>query len=252
MTADKVDHELDPDGDTILILRNPDAPFAVWVAENQWPDLLSPKATVGKKGDTSQQTPTENANDESSVHIQQQVLGDGEIVSSPKPDPQVAPTTKADVKFRVSSKHLMLASKYFYSLFNGLWKENNTNSDSNYSLYTDDWDGEALLIMLNIIHGRNRKVPRTLSLEQVARIAVIIDYYQCHEVAEAFSDGWIAEIGLYMPLIECGRETVLRFMVSWVFTQKNVFSDLSVHMQRLLRGPLDPLNLPIPEVVIGN
>ncbi|CAI7590852.1 unnamed protein product [Penicillium bialowiezense] len=42
----------------------------------------------------------------------------------------------------------------------------------------------TLLLILNAIHGRARKLPREISLEKVAEAAVAVDYYQCAEALE--------------------------------------------------------------------
>lgn len=40
-------YEVDPDGDTYIILHNANAPFAVWDPKrNNWPDLMAPDKSV--------------------------------------------------------------------------------------------------------------------------------------------------------------------------------------------------------------
>lgn len=39
-----------------------------------------------------------------------------------------------------------------------------------------------MLILMNIIQGRNRSVPEIINLEMLARLAILVDYYDCHEV----------------------------------------------------------------------
>ena len=43
---------------------------------------------------------------------------------------------------------------------------------------TESWDIAALLILLRIIHCQNDNIPRRLSLELLAKVAVLSDYLQ--------------------------------------------------------------------------
>lgn len=42
----------------------------------------------------------------------------------------------------------------------------------------------TLLLILNAIHGRARKLPTEITLEELAEVAVAVDYYQCAEALE--------------------------------------------------------------------
>jgi len=56
-------------------------------------------------------------------------------------------------------------------------------------------DDEALMvIVLNIIHGRNRLVPKEVGLELLTKLAVLVDKYQMVEAIEWCSDTWIDKI----------------------------------------------------------
>lgn len=43
-------------------------------------------------------------------------------------------------------------------------------------MHTYDWDADALLILMHIMHGQTRRVPRSVSLELLAKIAVLPDH----------------------------------------------------------------------------
>lgn len=62
----------------------------------------------------------------------------------------------------------------------GNWKETTLSSQNNIEVY--DWDAKAILIVMDIIHGRTHQVPRSIDLELLAKIALVIDFFDCHEV----------------------------------------------------------------------
>lgn len=85
-------------------------------------------------------------------------------------------------------------------MLKGGWKEVHTlRSDGCGPLYVEGWDPDALLILMNIIHGRTRKIPRSVNLEMLANIAVLVDYYECVEVVEVFSEMWLNQLKEQSP-----------------------------------------------------
>ena len=79
--------------------------------------------------------------------------------------------------------------------------ESNRNpEDGLFHISVEDWDEEAFVIMMNIFHLRFRRVPRTITLEMLAKIAVIADYYKCCESTELFTDMWIADLETKTPI----------------------------------------------------
>lgn len=96
----------------------------------------------------------------------------------------------AEVNYRVSSRHLVLASPWFKrALSEEGWSEFSRNpEDSLFHVKAADWNEEALLILLNILDLRNGKVPRAVSLEMLGKIAVLVDYYECGEALEVFTE----------------------------------------------------------------
>ncbi|KAK6432593.1 hypothetical protein LTR95_011237 [Oleoguttula sp. CCFEE 5521] len=45
-------------------------------------------------------------------------------------------------------------------------------------------------ILLNIIHGRTRRVPQQVDIQFFKQVVGLVDKYEFHEVAEAFTDMW--------------------------------------------------------------
>jgi hypothetical protein len=161
------------------------------------------------------------------------------------------PAEPSEVELRVSSRHLILASPYFKAALSGPWREAvSISADCSRCIYADDWDPEALLILMDIIHSRNRRVPRRVSLELLAKIAVLVDYYQCHEAVEVFAEIWLQKLKDDVPA-KINRELVLWLCVSWVFSNAEVFASVTSIAVHQSLEPLPTLGLPIPGKIVG-
>lgn len=127
-----------------------------------------------------------------------------------------------------------------------------------------DDDQSIMVIVLNIIHGRNRLVPKHAHLEILTKLAILVDKCQMVEGVESFSSPWINDLGTKKPLpnglpggIEIDyQKTIHRWLaVSWVFRQSDEFCNITaaaiVACGANLANKLDA-ELPIPETVIGD
>lgn len=101
---------------------------------------------------------------------------------------------------QVSFKHLSLASSFFEHMLEGkhagmLAAQNREEATLDFT--KDNFDAWQLL--LNIIHGHTRKVPRELGLQRLSQVVLLIDKYELHEVAEVFTDMWFGHLLPTMP-----------------------------------------------------
>jgi len=135
-------------------------------------------------------------------------------------------------------------------MFEETWKENTNDTGSPRIVQALNWDKQALLIILNIIHGRTRAVPRHIDLEMLAKIAVMVDYYGCLEAVEHFVEVWRDNLKEALPTTY-SRELVLHMTVASMFRHTEDLEQLSSTCLRVCRGPIDPLDLPISHDVIG-
>jgi hypothetical protein len=133
-------------------------------------------------------------------------------------------------------------------MLNRPWRE--ADSLLSHQIEAENFDEEALLILMHIIHGHHRSVPRTLSLEQVAKIAVIIDYYQCHEAVEIYMEMWIRHLNREVPTKYC-KELILWLLILYVFPNPDLFLQVTAVAVRQSRGPLQTMGLPISPGVVG-
>ncbi|KAI8404735.1 hypothetical protein FOFC_14207 [Fusarium oxysporum] len=95
---------------------------------------------------------------------------------SENPDPPI------EKHFLCSKKHLTLASRRAAKLFSSQFKEASVESDGLYHWkFEGIFNHEAFALVLKIIHGKTRGVPRTIKLDLLADIATIVDDLECHE-----------------------------------------------------------------------
>ncbi|KAI0120602.1 hypothetical protein BJ170DRAFT_589098 [Xylariales sp. AK1849] len=147
------------------------------------------------------------------------------------------------VTFRISSRHLKLASGRSRRLRSEDWTDK-------VHCTLEDWDPEALLIVLNIIHSRNRNVPHAVSLEILAKIAVVVDYFEFHEAIEPFTSIWMAGLSKCWPETYC-RDLVLRIWISSVFGDEKGLTKLKTVAIVDGVGRFADLGLPIPNTILG-
>ncbi|KAB5536112.1 hypothetical protein GE09DRAFT_341279 [Coniochaeta sp. 2T2.1] len=153
------------------------------------------------------------------------------------------------VLLKVSTSHLILASDRAKRILMGPWREAN-------AVYPDGlrhWDIEgcldskALTIVMDIIHGRTRQVPRSLELDMLAKVAVVVDDLQCHEAVEVFSEMWIGEF--YLPT-QYTRDLVLWICIASVFQRQDLLDSAIQTAILQCTEEFRTLDLPIPSTVV--
>ncbi|KAI1084797.1 hypothetical protein F5B20DRAFT_523238 [Whalleya microplaca] len=240
-------YDVDPDGDLLIILPVLDHPFAPWDSEKP-KDLSEVDPAVGSasSSDEGNATPphdTEEALDDSfatlhcSDHAEIESEGGHEDVP--------------DVRFKVSSKHLALASPRYRKMAAGPWLGATIiHPDGYHHWVLEGFDKGALKILLDIIHGKTRKVPRSVDLEMLAKIAVLVDDLECHEEVEVFSNMWIRTLKKSLPK-EYNRDLILWLLVSFVFDKPPLFKSITQTAILSSDNPIRTLNLPIREIIVA-
>ncbi|KAF5634262.1 hypothetical protein F52700_5984 [Fusarium sp. NRRL 52700] len=115
---------------------------------------------------------------------------------------------KKEVRMLVSGKHLELASPIFKTMVTGPFAEGKADSSGFHLITASDWDPEAFKIVLTIMHGYNRDVPRSLNLEMLVKVAMIVNYYVCLESVELYTEIWLDALRSELPKVY-GRECIL-------------------------------------------
>jgi hypothetical protein len=183
---------------------------------------------------------------------------DGRIENpSVEPAEPVSEPTKSEddeIHYLVSSRHLMLASPWFRRTLTreGFIEALKDPSDGRYHIPASDWDEEALLILLNIFHVRTRQVPATVSLEMLAKIAVLVDYYELGnaEVIDRDTRDWIADVrsSVAIPSSYC-RDLMLWICISRVFHMSEEFEKATAVAIRGSEGWIQTLDLSIHQEI---
>jgi hypothetical protein len=161
------------------------------------------------------------------------------------------PFAPGSLRIQVSAKHLIFASPVFKTLLKGGWKESIAYSQKgSVEITAERWDVEALMIVLRAIHGQNNYLPRKLTLEMLAKVAVIADYYECRETLVFLADMWIEKVDEKIPPA-APRDLMLWIWIAWTFRLPYQFkSSTSIAMSES-DSYIDSLGLPIPKNVIG-
>lgn len=166
--------------------------------------------------------------------------------------PASEPITSEDdeIHYLVSSRHLMLASPWFRRALTreGFIEASKDPSDGRYHIPASGWDQEAFLILLNIFHVRTRQVPATVSLEMLAKVAVLVDYYELlnAEVMERDARGWITELkrSVKIPSTYC-RDLMMWICIAQVFHMSEEFEEATAVAIKGSEGWIQTLDLPI-------
>lgn len=162
---------------------------------------------------------------------------------------------------RIFRHHLALASPVFDKMTSGPWKQTSlptsqpdltlpdaqeipepsavpdepssvpnipspeTQSALVHEVGTTGWNPHALVVVMNIVHGRHRDVPRDISLEFFVDFTVIVDYYQCEKAVQLAAELWHNLI--YKPPKLYGKVAIMWLYISWVFSWPPVFSKMA-------------------------
>ncbi|KAJ5775855.1 uncharacterized protein N7511_000866 [Penicillium nucicola] len=154
------------------------------------------------------------------------------------------------VRIQVSAKHLIFASSVFKKILTGGWKENITYlQKGSVEITTESWDTEAFLILLRAIHGQYYYIPRKLTLEMLAKVAVIADYYECKTALFIMKDIWIDNLEESIPPT-VSRDLILWLWIAWFFQLHSQFKRSTLITMSQSDGWVVSFGLPIPANVI--
>lgn len=222
-------YEVDPDGDVMLVLGN----------------------QPGDESDASEDDSSEDEEPAEAVKAsvsQALPLVQRELLTHPN---VLAEFGQGANCMQLSSRHLALASVYFRKMFSGLWKDGHQLRANHQCQITEEgWALEPFLVLMYIIHGRTREVPREITLDMLAEIATLVDYYQCSEAVGIISEVWINQLGKELPS-SFSRDVILWIWISIVFRQPDIFNSMTKVAQQQSRAPIQAQGLPIQQAIIG-
>ncbi|KAH7016091.1 uncharacterized protein B0I36DRAFT_42445 [Microdochium trichocladiopsis] len=167
-----------------------------------------------------------------------------------RPDPaNDREEAKDEYRFRVSSRCLSAASPIWSRTFNGPRRQLPRNEGARLEVEQHKWDATAVLILLSILHARSENIPQQVTLDMLTQIAVLVDYYKCHEATNSVASAWINALEqdpATRPPVYHGRESVMWLFVAWVFARPETFTDLAALAIYMSEGPMERMSLPFP------
>jgi hypothetical protein len=170
--------------------------------------------------------------------------------SSCAPNVEDAGLEAIKIRILASSSHLRLASSVLRRRLASSWTTNNTVDGSFPTIVEYDWGEEEFLIVLKAMHGHYRDLPEVDNLQDLASIAAIVDYYDCHESIEFKADKWISNTSQDLPTT-FGRDSMMLWSIAWVFSQGPLFDQMTELARMHCRTLIDSMDLPIPEQLLG-
>jgi len=164
------------------------------------------------------------------------------------------PVEEGGIHYHVCSGNLMSASPWFNRVLkkDGWMESNRDSEDGRFRISAADWDSEAFLILLNIFHLQNEKVPEKVTLEMLAKIAVLVDYYECAPAVKMHIRIWIEDLKKTAPIptTYC-RDLILWMWVSCVFALPEQFTQTTIVAIQQCTESVQSLGLPISPRISG-
>jgi hypothetical protein len=89
-----------------------------------------------------------------------------------------------------------------------------------------------------------------VTLETLAKIATLVDYYECGEAVESFTETWLAAVRrtTAIPTLYC-RELVLWVWISWMFDMADWFKEATAVFIKAGSTDFHSYEIPLPTKV---
>jgi hypothetical protein len=84
----------------------------------------------------------------------------------------------------------------------------------------------------------------------IAKVATIVDYYDCLEIVEIFAGIWVDALAESQPSTY-GKDTILWLLVSWVFQRQDIFEKMAGLALRHSERLITVQGVPIPHVILS-
>lgn len=161
----------------------------------------------------------------------------------------------------VSSRHLTLSSSVFKAMLRTPFREGETLSlHGKVTINLPEDDPAAFEILMNIIHAKNRAIPKTVPLIILTELAILVDKYRMHEAIGFLADLWIDNLKHAIPGLMLMCEDLMPWMAITSVFRRRVEYDQVTRIARcytvgtrfqLKQGGRFTESLPIPERLIG-
>ncbi|EFQ88450.1 hypothetical protein PTT_15674 [Pyrenophora teres f. teres 0-1] len=106
-------------------------------------------------------------------------------------------------------------------------REGHQKTDGYYYVTANGWNAEAFLLLMNMLHLQSEHIPLAPSFETMAKLAVIVDYYDCAKAIDAFTRIYMKRSVRKNKLRKYGRKLILEMFVSLVFKWSKCFEEVT-------------------------
>ncbi|KAL2886710.1 hypothetical protein HOO65_060540 [Ceratocystis lukuohia] len=160
--------------------------------------------------------------------------------------------TLPEIHYLVSKKHLALASRRAQKMFAGDYKEAVPNDTDGLHHWKFDpiFDPTAFEIVIRIIHGKTRYIPRLVTIQILADISVIVDDLECQDAVWFFTKGWIDLLKGGIPTVAC-QDLTRWILISFVFKEPDLFESSTRTAIRWSPYYIPTHNLPLRPKIVG-
>ncbi|KAH6960441.1 hypothetical protein DER45DRAFT_642376 [Fusarium avenaceum] len=230
-------YEIAPGGDIEIILKEPDT-------QEIDPKIVSYRPRPILESDDS--SGSEDEEDGNGFYDEfTSMMDDLNMQFYDSSDPSSSDKKDVEIRMRVSSSHLALASPFFKREIETFQEE---NSSAVPNLVLDGLDSKALAIALNVIHGRQRQVPRKVDLPFLTTVASFAETFGCVEALQFTAEVWHAALYEKEPL---NKYCLMWLYSSWVFSWSDSFSEMLRVVSMQYEGPehFQLNNLPLKNIL---
>ncbi|KAH8625722.1 hypothetical protein IG631_19601 [Alternaria alternata] len=217
MTEESEIATIDPNGDMLIILKDPNTALLEWKEDK---DLL--EKTIAQAAAEA----TEAANSSEAAPLEREL-----------------PQTRC----LVSPRQMRIVSPYFENMFKFNYGETvSVFEDDLYHVQAQGWNPEAFAVVLNVAHVQLQAIPRKVSLASFAWFYVIADYYQMEGVLGLFTTEWFDQLKQQPMPITYSKELVLWMFLSVKLQDMETFNHMALIATRKACYPIQFLDLPFP------
>ncbi|KAL2270751.1 hypothetical protein VTJ83DRAFT_122 [Remersonia thermophila] len=234
-------YDVDPDADALLIVPPPKHDPKSSHGHHQ-PLLNGINGVNGVNGINGTHAAAEVEVDGLGIHHDP---SDAYQVASPP-----ATRSQKGLRLKVSSKHLALASRVFKTKLQFANLGAARQSDGRVHLrLAPGFDPTAVSIVMNALHARGSKVPKTLDLETLTNVAVFVDRFQLVDAIDVYAERWISRLEDSVPTAYT-HDLIQWIYVSHVFRHADIFKAVTKAAAAQSSGPIPTLGLPIRDKII--
>ena len=211
-----VEHNVDPDGDLMLIM------WEFTTSMDTLPDESNPY----------------KAGYETTEALSEALFGESQL-------------EQQEIRIRVSSKQFMAASPVFRAMLQPGFAEGTSLRETGHAdLHLCDDDPHLVLFLMNILHGQSSKNPQ-LDFSMAEDLAILVDKYDVSRASTMVTNCVFESLGV--GPFGCTMDQLLsRILVSWVFKMGGEFTEST--KAALVRGSEDlvssNVDVPIPTHVL--